>query len=743
MNARGLRIAALVALACIATARIDHTISHRTCPSPSPSCTGPTDCAHGQYTSVYFKSTIGDGPVQETDTITVVSANDNGQLSGNPDACPRKTTCQKTTPTTVSLTTGTLKRTYHLQSHGNTYPWMYYAEVNATESMDTSCIPPSPSPTSHGFTFIDMMDTLYETPPTPGNVTFPGTEFACVNTLDYEATPWPGPGTLPSLRNIDEYCPGGSPCAFDDTCNTCINTSQALYTQQGGSQDIPGCFCRYSMGTTENIYSAVTYMPVQIIWINTQQGFKGCTLYSINLASDEYNVSVSVTTDSTTNTVEYARSLGSTECSDAASTGVGVSVTGMGYEAEPLATGLQIIPDGSRLIACPNYDGTWPDISRPAYCNGADDYNLWFYIPPQYAMSYGTNGGQYGATVPAITRYIHDTWDSSITDCGDATAFKSNVPGYVTQNKTAALYGKTPGQSNCSNQQQDVDTPYYDADEVCYTSVSLATMFYTVTKGTKDQWLLPGMFDGTALWSAPNGINGNGGVIYQEPAASAPSPSPVPGYDYTLRVDISDSIMQYLENTSDPISITAPPAGYNCGFYANSETTPGQIKIQVCNAGLGNGDVTMLQFDVNADCDPAVVVQGNETVKTVPLAVGDCTNVFFTLLTNETQLVYENVTVDSNVTDAEPGTEVLVPPVCTLTVSTDASTPPAADAVQVFCNALYVPKKSSIATNPILWGLVAFALGTIGLVAVLLWLTSTKKTDNAALAEAALQKKVQ
>lgn len=748
MDTHARRIAAFVALAFLGacTARIDHTVSHRDCASSEPSCAGPTGC--DQYTSVYFKATIGDGPVTETDTITVVSANENGLLNGNPSDCPRKNLCQKTTPTTVSLATGTLRRTYHLTSVYTHIPWMYYAEVNTTESPSTTCIPPTPSPTPKGYTFLDDMSNPY-TMATPGNVTFPGTTFDCespgTDTGEYDAPPYPGPGALPSLRRIDEYCPGGSPCAFDATCNSCINATQNLYSNQGSSQAIMGCFCSYSMAPN-NIYQAKTYMPVQLIWINVPGGSltgpRGCTLYSITLAEDDYDVSVTVTTDETTTTLDYARSLGTTTCSDPLSDGgVDVSVTGMGYEAEPLATGLQIIPDGAAFITCPSADGSWPNISQPAYCNGPDDYNLWFYIPPQYAMAYGKSGFQYGATIPDLSKNLRAVWDSSTTDCADSTALKSAVPGYVTQNKTAALYGKSPAQSDCSNLQQDVDTPYYDADEVCYTSVSLATMFYTVTKGEKDQWLLPGMFDGTALWSAPTNTNDNGGVIYQEPAASPPSPSPIPSYEYTLRVDIADSIMHYLENTSDPIVITAPPAGYNCGFYANSQSLPGQLKVQVCNGGLGNGDVTMLQFDVSADCEPAVVIQGNTSVETVPLAVGDCTNVYFTLLTNESALTYENVTVDSNVTDAEPGTEVLVPPTCAVTVATDASTPPASDEVLVYCTAIYHHGSGSIAGNPILWVLVAFAISMIVLLGLLLWFSSSTQASNKATAEAALKKK--
>lgn len=697
------RVLALIVLTWVATADIDHTISHRACTPFSTSCNAPTDC--GNYTSVFITGVVGDGPVTTTDLLTIVSADVNGERIGNSPDCAPKEHCQLVTPTTIRATSGTLFRRYLLTQVfiSGGLPWMYYAEVNETASPATSCAVPAPSPA--GSSLSNVYDVrVYSTMGDPGPQTFPGTTF-CVDQTTYDNPPFPGPGVPPSLRFIDEYCPGGSPCAFDDVCNTCIVTQQELLSNSQQYDAQIGCECQIDYDATPGHPDPLTLFIPQRIYLYSQEnsGQRRCTLFSISLDQDDYLIDVSVETDAITVNTTYARSSGATVCTDAESDGVDVAVTSMGYSPGSVSDE-GLIEDGAGLILCNGYTtSALADVSKPVSCD-AGESNIWFYVPHQYMNAYGTSGGKYGSNPTSVSGFIKSSWSLTEDNCADAAAYKNFVPGYANAGPTAALYGKTPEDSDCSNQQQSTTVPAYDADEVCYTSVSLATMYNTVIKGEKDQWLLPGIFDGTFQYT-----NEPGYLIQTPTPPPPPTPTPAPARKFTVRVDIADTIMAYLATTADPVHIPAPPAGYNCAVYVNSETTPGQLKIEVCNGGLNTGDTTKLTFEVTAGCAGGASIIGNSTVMTVPLAPGDCANAIFPLQTVESEFVYTNATPP-----------VLVSPQCTAYASAVGSAF-APQTVFVFCSELHV--QSTGTPNYIVWGVAAFAIAIIAVGIVVCCLT--------------------
>jgi len=699
----------VLALAWSASATIDHTISHRACTPFSLACNAPTGC--GNYTSVFLTGVVGDGPVTTSDTVTIVSADVNGERTGNSPDCAPKEHCQLTTPTTIRATTGKMFRTYKLTQITNKIPWAYYAEVNETASPATSCTTPSPSPGGPSITSV----FTYETSPglnTPGFQTFPGTTF-CVDQPTYDTTPYPGTGVPPSVGYIAEYCPGSPPCAFEDVCNTCIVTRQEIVPNERYAAGI-GCECTISYHLDAYNNPITTFITQRIFLFSEHNNeTRGCNLYSITLDQDDYLIDVSVETDAITVNTTYARSSGTTVCTDAESDGVGVAVTSLGYSPGTMGTE-GLIEENSGLILCPAYDSnTFADVSKPVSCEDGV-HNLWFYVPAQYMSAYGTTGSFYGSDPTKIAAAIQGAWDLNTQNCADPAAYKNHVPGYANAGPTAALYGKTPDESDCSNQQQSTTVPAYDADEVCYTSVSLATMYNTVIRGEKDQWLLPGVFDGTFQYTVSSDL----GFLTQTPTPPPPpTPTPAPARKFTVRVDIADTIMAYLDETADPVHIPAPPAGYNCAVYVDTEATPGQLKIEVCNGGLNTGDTTKLTFEVSAGCSGGANIVGNSTQTTVPLAPGDCANALFALETVMADFVYTNATPP-----------VLVSPQCTGFVSAVGSAS-APETVFVFCTGLHGKPPST--PNYIIWGVAAFAIAivVVGIVVCCLTYSHGKKVN--------------
>jgi len=761
-----LALAACLVLVC--RADIDHTIAHRKCPTAVTGCAAPTGC--DEFTSVFFTGTVGDGTSSESAVITLVSADVNGERAGNSDTCLYGEKCQFTTPTTIDVTSAPLERRYKLTQLEGSYPWMYYAEMNVPESPATDCPStglddPYLGPTTNAIGLIQYNDY-----PSPLNTTFPGTSY-CVDKPTYDTTPFPGPGIPPSMRNVSEYCPGGPPCAaFEATCETCIRTRQELFSPVAPSPTppplkpyeqyktvYPACWCANYMDTDAFKEPPVAYLAAQRIWLGMADGsVAGCSLYTINLDHEAFDVAVTVATDAVSLGTQIIRAtVPTTACADVDSVGIGVAVTGMGALAEAPGSGPLRIEDGSLLARCPQYpSGDLADVSTPVGCNSADDtHNLWFFIPLQYAQFYGTKGCAeksppsltgpnfavplYGETTQTIIDFLD--LDPPGYSCADPMWAKQTIPGYPTETPLATLYNGTRGTPACSNFQQSVTEPAYDADEVCYASVSFATMYNTIKRGDKDQWLLPGVFDGTLSYRIDDE---NGYLVQSLSGVPVPAPATRP---YTLRIDIADTVMKYLSDVLNPINIPAPPVGYSCGYYNNSETLPGQFKVQVCNAGTGVGDTTKLAFDIDASCNNGVHIQSNIVpapaptptptsaptptpvpvptpvpsptpvtppgiATTPPLAPGECYTQLFSLLTNTSLL---------NTTEAGP--------TCTALVTASAVQPPAMRSVLAVCTGVPADKSKSNG-NTILFGILGGVILVLAVVGGLYWLDHSQKS---------------
>lgn len=754
---------ALIVLACAALAYcagIDHTIAHQPCANLASECgaTPDTDCT--EYTSVFFTASAADGVTSDSETVSLVSASPNGLRAGNSDTCQAKELCQKTTPTTITVTTTAQERRYTLtRLQDRTVPWAYYAEIDTPPSPATSCV------AGNAGTYLANVYVENVSPsPVQGFSTFPGA--FCTSQATFNAPPYPGPGFPPALRYANEYCPGGLPCGFADACETCVQTRQALINSKA-SDYTARCDCQ---PLTSSSPPPVTRTAIESIGLVTNSSaYTGCTIYVIRPAENSLAISVNVKTATENITLAYEHTDGNTVCTDANSEGVGVSVTGMGHLVDDWHHAPDTIPSGAKLVRCPRYLGdALADVGAPVGCGGGD-HNLWFYIPVQYAQNYGSGGNQYGGQAYSEVRGLTYNWQNTDSDdCADPIAQKAFVPGYATA--SGSLYGKTVGESDCTNLQQDADNPSFDADEVCYASVSLATMYNTIKRGQKDQWLLPGVFDGTLAYE----IVDDDGFLVQR---AVPTPAPVPESPldkaYTLRVDIADTVMQYLAETQNPINIPAPPLGYTCFFFDESNSKAGQLKVEVCNVGLGNGDTTKLVFDIDASCAGGVSItaNGEGTVppassptpapvpapqaiptpapvpspvslgqpgmtKTPPLAVGDCFIQYFVLQTNTSLLVYEpaasNATDD---TDSVGGDNVLDPPVCTVTVTAPDAVPQATTAVFAVCSPIHNSGGGGVLSDPLFWGFIGGIIGFVLMVIGILWLersgttTTQKKLD--------------
>lgn len=631
-----------------------------------PKDDGATNCVY--YTSLFYNGVTSD-PMESFEVLFVGSSVNDPTRDGSLTSCPVGKTCTVTTPTTVTIdtvvTTGTTQISYSLKALPFTIPWSYFM---TSEVYGFSPPPVTQSPCSNINLKLKSGVAAVQAPSTnpPAYTYYPdeNDEVLCDIFLDYLDPPHVGSQTPPLITSLPEYGVGYvlSPAPLASYCEKCVLTKQRGYTYTS-FPNMLNCECSTSADSNLFALAAID------LAINNANKSGQCTVYQVGAGESSTSIMVTVqTADAAYNqtlNVGYddAGGLGVSDGTDGnavvAIQSLGtVKSTGVGAEAGGPAGPEQ----GSLLVLCPRADGTLADVSQTQSCasNGADT-NLWFYIPLKYASYYGTDGGSYGASVNDIMANIIAVTDDLPTsekwaNCVDLVKALYDVPGYA--NRDGTFYDSKPGSANpCSIAQiSPSKEPIFDADVICYKSVSLQTMYSTMVHSPlKDQWTLPGVKAGISTYDIVDG------ALVQKTASSSSSP---PKISYSLRIDVADTFMKYIpkEDSSGLTSGHFLSSNSSC-VYTNRTGDSGQVKATFCSDGFLDGTTTKISFNLTIECEGKVANSNSSLVtqSTPPLAVGDCATVLFPLVVNLTAPDGSNLTACYVIADTADMTEDFLP----------------------------------------------------------------------------------
>lgn len=617
---------------------VTSTTAYRSCTNISSSGR-MVDCQF--FTSVYYAGTTG----SEADSfiVNLVGVETDPTREGNIAQCPTGKRCTETTATTFKIDEDSTSTSfaYELTPMPFKIPWSYFISNNLTVNAEQVAVPDCAVLLDQIFYSGVIEDDL---PVGPAASYYPmvNDDIICQHASDYNTDPFLGTETPPLSTSLSDYGTGlgPSPAPLAQYCEKCVKTSRRQYN----SATVPSHFTCYCYDTTAVPYVDMVLEAIDLQMNANVQDDGQCTIYQIGKAqaslfldievstsAASYNQTIAVSYDTVS---EPAVSVDS-EMNDVLFT----QVTGTG--------GLPDVPnnvnspeEGSLLVLCPRPDGTLADISLPQSCNGDNsERNLWFYIPLKYAGYYGTGRNQYGNSVEAIIRNsdpLASPLGSGVPSCLDPT-YLYFIPGYGNNDGVYYDNVSSAGSTTCNiNQIAANKEPIIDADQVCYKSVSLQTMYSTMVHSPeKEHWTLPGIKSQLYSYSIVNGaLVQNGG-----PNSAPPPPTP-----YTLRFDVADTFMKYLP-TSDATGFFASNAS-TC-VYTTRTGTGGTMKTSFCSNGYLDGSDKPTIFNLTAECFGAVSISNSSliTQSTVPLARGDCAPLTYPLFVNTTS-------VDLNVTNS-------------------------------------------------------------------------------------------
>lgn len=704
-------------------ATIDHTVAYRLCAndtefSSAGSCT--------YYTTVYYDGEFVSTGTTTDDVITLVGTADVPARAGNSATCGEGVSCTITTPTTIEINSSpNTVYQYTLSSLGFKIPWQYF--------FSTSVKPLPSSPPDTGATcpadrgFMNVFTTEPQTPANTG--AFGEVGSFCMSEAEYTQSsgPYsdhPGPPFPPSSYPLGDFV---NNTAFRASCdrNRCPRTSQYTY----GVTTYPvtsNCCCSFKAGSTcvDGVGATTTSTEFFVQEIFPYTGPPNTPAFENGGVCEIYSISSPTTSADDYVTVTVSSALGTETTSYQIDSGVPVVVPASPDEGEIVVTGLGTdgmrtpgvnayeIPSGSLLIQCTPYTGGRSDPSLPTMCDPADDYadtNYIFYVPPHYASGYNSNNG-YGASANFIT--VHALGGAVTPDqCFDFGYMSEFVPGYPVSD--GLLYDRTEGACG----QQSLTTPIFDAQQLCYKSVSPATMYDAIANGL-DQWRLPGTFQDTVSYSTEWDDPQSGGVLIQTIPPTATTPPTAYSYAYSLSIDIADTLMDYL----DPIEVqTASIDNTNtlCSYITAGQKT-GQYKVTVCNKGMGDNSQVSRQYNVTSACMDGLSVTANSTVITNKLTQGTCESILIPLAYNAADLVPVNDT-ELDTSSAGTGGGATLPPKCESSVVLVSSIP-GAPVLTTESNCIRIPSVSSgSGSKYILIGVIVGIVVVLGGIGLLLW----------------------
>jgi hypothetical protein len=596
------------------------------------------DCTY--YTTLSYDGVTG---ASDNFVITLVGVDGDATRAGNISQCPAGKRCTETSRTTFNIapTTGNDGNviTYELTPMPFKIPWSYYASSTAYKSND-ALIPYSCYADFNGGTlnWNEVPPTIIGSSPYLPLSLYPTINDAAVCNIEPAFEQGLGTQTpllVPSLGDYGKGFTAAAPLA--SFCDTCVKTKRRMY---GSTSDLPyllQCECREYTPTGYISNNPNTY-SVEIIDLamDTPSLDGTCTVYQIGQPYYSKAIDLTVSTEEATyiSTVIIDSFNGGSTTTTVDEMGNAVLHTNsIGSSPVPDRSNNEVGPDyGSLLVLCPGSDGTLADITKPQSCDADSDgtlRNLWFYIPQQYASYYGTEHLQYGASAQNLVTASNE-WLKNLLGpdgCYSLDKILPGLPGIVNPNGT--YYDRTPTPlDSCSITQKDMNlNPIFDADEVCYKSVSLQTMYSTMVHSPqKDQWTLPGVKSGDISYSIVDGS------LVQVGGADTDG-FITDGVAYTVQIDVADTFMKYLPSSE--------PSGHFQGpnsvcTYTNETGGNGTLKTVFCNDGYTDGETTPVVYTITADCYGAVSLFNNSLITrtTNALATGECITLNYQITTN-------------------------------------------------------------------------------------------------------------
>ena len=630
---KGWIILCLLILVISVSADVDHTVAYRKCNSSSvfdsDACTF--------YTDVYFTGTYTVFGTDNEFTIDLVGTPSDPTRTGNAATCGTDEQCTKTTHTTIKVTSvPTNVVTYTLTSLGFTIPWQYYLT-----SKYTPPLPPTLPPNCLRSSFKISTSSVQA-----DHALFGNAGSFCVSQADYTLSPGPysthpGPAFPPSNNILDEY-PNNAAFATSCSINKCPRTTQYISGVDQSGVPFVDSYCDVD---TSDRYVAYYYLQE----INPYSGTSAidnvaqCNIYKISDPVVNNVVTVTVQSELGNETIDYTVTDGGTVVIPLAAGNGKLAVTGQGTKGltSPDANPYYI-EDGALLIECTPYDGGRSNVSVPTGCSSFDSYdytNYIFYVPPEYAGYYDNTAG-YGASTTNILYSI--SVDNAI-DYLKYDQFSMHIPGYP--NKGGRLYNGATPSADCAA--QSTTTPEFDAQKTCYKSVSPATMFDAHANDI-NQWFLPGTYHDSVEYAIDWSDPVTGASLVQTVPASANVT--LPTYTFSLLIEIADTLMAYI--TSPEQTAVVDNAQTSC-FYSYTNKKIGQYKLTVCNGGDGTNDITPTVYTVVSYCDSGLNITNNSTLDTVPLSLGDCQGIIYSLSVNSSVFTPTPSPVPANENDTD------------------------------------------------------------------------------------------